>query len=180
VKCSLAACVIMSCCSERGAGVDNWSRLHTKLVSLCPDFAKDSEACRKKWSSIYNDYKEDKAMNMKSGSDRSEKCRWYVLVDEFMSDRAHVVTHAHASAMDPGGPKSASASVTDTMDHKPSESTSKSPEPKRKEEIFLERCLGRIEESSKNLMDSLKASDEMKMTLLMSMQQTMLKLVDKL
>lgn len=44
------------------AGVDNWSRLHTKLVSLCPDFTKDSEACRKKWSAIYNDYKEDKAM----------------------------------------------------------------------------------------------------------------------
>lgn len=45
-------------------GVDNWSRLHTKLVSMCPDFTKDSEACRKKWGAIYNDYKEDKAMNL--------------------------------------------------------------------------------------------------------------------
>ena len=49
-------------------GVDNWSRLHTKLVSLCPDFTKDNKACRKKCSAICNDYKEDKAMNMKSGS----------------------------------------------------------------------------------------------------------------
>ena len=132
------------------------------------------------WSSIYNEYKEDKAMNMRSGFDRSEKCRWYQLVDEFMSDRAHVVSHAHASAMDPDGPKSANAQFTNTTDHKSDEDTSKSPEPKRKDDIFLERWLGRIEESSKFLMDSLKASDDMKMTLLMSMQQTMQKLVEKL
>ena len=161
------------------AGVDNWSRLHTNLVALCPDFSKDSEACRKKWMAIYNDYKVDKATNMKSGSDRSEKCRWYTLVDEFMSDRAHVVSHAHASATNPDGPKDASASLANTTEHKSGESTSKSPEPKRKEEIFLERCLGRLEESSKNIMDSLKTSDEMKMALLMSMQQTMQKLVEK-
>ena len=86
--------------------MDNWSRLHTKLVSLCPDFTKDSESCRKKWSAIYNDYKENKAMNMRSGSQRSEKCRWYILVDEFMSDRAHVMAHAHASATNPDGPSS--------------------------------------------------------------------------
>ena len=160
--------------------MDNWSRLHLKLVSLCPDFPKNSEACRKKWSSIYNDYKEDKAMNMRSGSERSEKCRWYQLVDEFMSDRAHVVSHAHASATDPDGPKSASEVFTTTTEHKSGESISKSPKPKRKDDIFLERCLGRIEESSKNLMDSLKASDDMKMNFLMSMQQTMQKLVEKL
>ena len=113
-------------------------------------------------------------MNMRSGSERSEKCRWYQLVDEFMSDRAHIVAHAHTSTMDPDGPKS------NTMEHKSGESTSKSPEPKHKDDIFLERCIGRIEESSKSLMDSLKASDDMKMTLLMSMQQTMQKLVEKL
>ena len=170
----------MACFFKHCAGVDNWSRLHTKLVSLCPDFPKDSEACRKKWSSIYNEYKEDKAMNMRSGSDRSEKCRWYQLIDEFMSDRAHVISHAYASAMDPDGPKYASASDTNMTEHNARESTSKSPEPKRKEEIFLERCLGRIEDSSTKLMDTLKASDEMKMTLLMSMQSIMQKLVDKM
>jgi hypothetical protein len=36
-------------------GVDNWSKVHTNLVALCLDFDKDIEACRKKWSSIYND-----------------------------------------------------------------------------------------------------------------------------
>ena len=37
-----------------------------------------------------------------------------------------------------------------------------------------------MNENSKTLMDTLKASDDMKMSLLVSMQQTMLKLVEKL
>ena len=170
----------MLCRTEQCAGVDNWSRLHTKLASLCPDFTKDSESCRKKWINIYNDYKEDKAMNMRSGSQRSEKCRWYLLMDEFMSDRAHVKVHAHASATNPDGPSSTTDSDTKTTAHKSGETTSKSPEPKRKEDIFLERCLSEIRENSKLLMESMKASEEMKMVLLMSMQKTMKKMVDKL
>ena len=132
--------------------MDNWSRLHKKLVTFFPDFTKDSEACRKKWSNIYNDYKEDKAMNMRSGSDRYEKCRWYQLVDGFMSDRAHVVSHAHVSAMNPDGPKAASGSVLNNTDYKSDESTSKSPKPKRKDEIFLEHCLRIIEDNSNKLL----------------------------
>ena len=107
--------------------MDNWSQVHTKLVSVCPDFPKDSEACRKKWSVIYNDYKEDKALNLKSG-----------------------------------------------------ESTSKSPGTKRREDMFMEKCMGEIRESGKTLMESLKANEDMKMALLMSMQKTMQKIVDKM
>jgi hypothetical protein len=44
----------------------------------------------------------------------------------------------------------------------------------------MEICIGDIRESSKNLLDSLKVSDDMKMTLLISMQQTMQKLVERL
>jgi hypothetical protein len=164
------------------AGVDNWSRPHTKLVSLCPDFTKDFEACQKKWSAIYNDYKEDKAMNSKSGSQRSEKCQWYTLVDDFMYDRANVVSHAHASAVNPDGPKSDTYASSDinTSEPRSGESTLKSPEPKRKDDMYMERCIGEIRESSRTLMESLKASDDMKMALLMSMQATMQKLVEKL
>ena len=162
------------------AGVDNWSRVHTKLVSLCPDFTKDSEACRKKWSAIYNEYKEDKAMNLKSGSQRSEKCRWYQLVDEFMYDRANVVSHAHASAFNPDGPAVTDTSHTNAPEHRSGDSTSKSPEPKRKEELFFERCIAKMEESSDRIMESMKACEEMKVSLFMSLQQTIQKLADKL
>ena len=96
-----------------------------------------------------------------------------------MSDRAHVVTHAHASATNPDGPKSTNISDTNNSAHTSGECSSKSPERKRKEDIFLERCLSEIRESSNRLLDSMKASEEMKMTLLMSMQKTMEKLVDK-
>ena len=97
-----------------------------------------------------------------------------------MSVRAHVKAHAHASAMNPDGPSSTTDSDTKTTAHKSGETTSKSPEPKRKEDIFLERCLSEMRESSKNLIDCVKASKDMKMALLMSMQKTMEKMVDKL
>ena len=147
---------------------------------MCPDFTKDSEACRKKWAAIYNDYKEDKAMNAKSGSQRSEKCRWYSLVDEFMFDRANVVSHAHASATKPDGPKDGVTVDTNTLENRSGESTSKSPEPKQKEEFFLERCIDKIENSSDKLIQVMKSSDDMRMTLLLSMQQTIQKMVEKL
>ena len=151
------------------SSVDNWSRLHTKLVSMCPDFSKDNEACRKKWSTIYNDYKEDKAMNLKSDLQRLEKCRWYHLVDEFMFDRANVMSHAHASVVDGDGVKCTVTSETNTTEQKNGESSSKSPEPKQKEDLFVEQCSGELKESSKILLDSLKANDDIKMALLMSM-----------
>ena len=51
---------------------------------------------------------------------------------------------------------------------------------KRKDDYFLERCIGEIRESSKMLMETLKESDDRKMSLLISMQQTMQALVEKL
>lgn len=120
-------------------GVNNWSRVHTKFISFCLDFIKDSEACRKKWSVIYNDYKEDTAMNFKSGSLRSKKCRWFQLVDEFMFDRAHVVTYTHGSARKSDELKLTETSVTNTTDQKSGENKFKSPEPKWKDDVFMER-----------------------------------------
>ena len=130
--------------SERCTCVNNWSRLHTKFVFLCPDFTNDSEAFMNKWSVIYNDYKDDKSMNMRSGSERSEKWCWYQLVDGFISDRTHVVSYAHASVTNPDGPKNASTSDTNTTEYKSRESPSKSPELKRKKNIFLKRYIGEI------------------------------------
>ena len=119
-------------------------------------------------------------MNLKSGSQWSDKCRWYELVDEFMYDMVNVVLHAHASAFNPDGPAVISTSDTNTMEHRSGESTSKLPEPKCNEDMFLEQCIGNIEESSRSIIESMKANDEMKMTLFLSMQKTMKKLVDKL
>ena len=147
---------------------------------MCPEFTKDSEACRKKWSVIYKNYKEDKVMNLKSGSQRSDKCRWFQLVDEFMFDRANVVSHAHAIAVDGDGVKCIATSDTNTTGIRTGDSSSKSSEPKRKDDAFMERCMSDMTENGKSLVESLKANDDVKMTLLMSIQQTIAKLVDKL
>ena len=144
------------------------------------DFPKDSEACRKKWSVIYNDYKRDKALNLKSHSQRSEKCRWFQLVDEFMFDRANVVSHAHASVLNGDGVKCTATLETNTTKLRSGKSSSKSPGTKRKDDMFMDRCIGEIRESSKILMECLKVNDDMKMTLLMSMQQIMQKMVDRM
>ena len=88
--------------------------------------------------------------------------------------------HAHTSVVDGDGLKCTTTSDTNTMEHRTGESTSKSSEPKRKEDVFMERCIGEIRESSKILMDSLKANDDIKMVLLMNMKKTMEKLVEKL
>jgi len=86
-----------------------------------------------------------------------------------MSDKTHVVSHTHASVINSNGPKSTSAWDTNITEHKSGESTSKSPKPKRKENIFMKRCIGEIKNSSKSLMYSLRVSDDMKMNLFMSM-----------
>ena len=97
-----------------------------------------------------------------------------------MFDRAHVVTYAYGGARKSDGLKSTETSVTNTTDQKSGESKSKSPEPKRKDDIFMEWCVSEIRDSSKNLTDTLKASEEVKMALFTSLQQTMEKLVNQL
>ena len=123
-------------------------------------------------------------MNARSGSHRSEKCRWYTLVDEFMFDRVHVVAHAHAhsSVVNPDGLKSNTMPVVDkfTTDQRSGECSSRSPKPKRNDDIYMERYIGEVRETSRTLMESLKSSDDLKIALLMSMQATMQKLVEKL
>jgi hypothetical protein len=91
-------------------------------------------------------------------------------VDEFMYDKANVISHAHTSAVNPDGPKSDTIPTSDTYttEHRSGESSSKSPEPKRKDDMFMEMCIGKIRETSKTLMESLKANDDMKMILLMN------------
>ena len=118
-------------------------------------------------------------MNMKSGSQRFKKCRWYQLVDEFMFDRTNVLSHAHASARNADGVNTTATSIAPTIDQKSGESTSKSPEPKRNPDPFMQQYLSEIRESSKNLTDTLKSIEEAKMSLLIDLKETMKKLVEK-
>lgn len=63
---------------------------------------------------------------------------------------------------------------------KSGKSSSKLSKPKRKEDLIVKRCLGKLKERNKILIDSLKINDDLKIAFLMSMQKTMEKLVDEL
>ena len=80
--------------------MDNWGVLHTHLVAACPDFDRSSDACRKKWKKVYDDYKSDYNLNGTSGSQRSSKSKYYLIIDSYMHDRANVYKHVHGSATD--------------------------------------------------------------------------------
>ena len=97
-----------------------------------------------------------------------------------MFDKANMVSHAYASTVNPDGLKCTATSDTNTTEQRSGENTSKSLEPKCKDDMFMEWCIGEIRETSRTLMENMKASDDMKMALLMSMQQAMPKLVEKL
>ena len=75
-------------------------------------------------------------MNMKSGSQRSEKCRWFQVV-EIMFDRTNIVSHTHASARNADEVKSTAISITNRIDQKNGENTSKSPKLKRNPNVFM-------------------------------------------
>lgn len=53
-------------------------------------------------------------MNSMPGNGRSDKCKWYLLVDQYMFDRLNVGAHTHSSAHEPEGrlPTSTVSEVT--------------------------------------------------------------------
>lgn len=65
--------------------VDLWQIVKHEMTNSCYGFDKDSEACRKKWIRVYKEYKDDLHL---SSDEKSQKCRFYDLVDFYMGNRA--------------------------------------------------------------------------------------------
>lgn len=170
------------------AGVDNWGMLHTQLVAACPDFNRSSDACRKKWKKIYDEYKADYTINGISGNARSAKCKWYSLVDGFMHDRANVMKHVHASATDedPNNPQEIGGEVGgDRTAEKPAiisdsaPSSSQIPVGKRGEKFATQEAILEMSQHSKLLLQTMKETEDQKLALLQGMLATMSQLVNK-
>ncbi|MCO5561944.1 hypothetical protein L7F22_015570 [Adiantum nelumboides] len=66
--------------------VDLWQIVKHEMTNSCHGFDKDSEACRKKWIRVYKEYKDDRHL---SNDEKTQKCRFYDLVDFYMGDRAN-------------------------------------------------------------------------------------------
>jgi hypothetical protein len=105
-------------------GVDLWTKVATEVLANCPEFNKDGEACRKKFSKEMKDYQGDKAQNAKSGHDRGDRSKFYDLMDAHFASKAtvHCVAHADLEVVDvPSGSeeKPASLSGHSMLDKKP-------------------------------------------------------------
>ena len=81
----------------------------------------------------------------------------YALVDDDMHDRAHVVSHAHGSAQEDNViEKGEGANIISVV---PLEKLVEKP---RKHEQLVEQCLGKMRESCKQMMESLKPIEDIK------------------
>ena len=169
-------------------GVDNWALLHTELVAACPDFNRSSDACRKKWKKIYDDYKADYNINGVSGNGRASKCKWYSLVDSYMHERANVMKHVHGSATDED-PNISQVDGVDTGgvngDRVQNNGNEKSPPcisklvGKRGEKLATQEAIQELSQQSKLLLETLKDTEKQKLLLLEGMLATMGQLVNK-
>jgi hypothetical protein len=61
--------------------LNNWNTLHVKLATNFLDFNKDTKACKKKMATNLQILQVEQIFNTLSGSERSKKCKWYLLVD---------------------------------------------------------------------------------------------------
>ena len=80
--------------------MDNGGVLHTHLVAACPNFNRSSDACCKKWKSLYDNYKVDYTANGISSNQRSLRSKFYSLIDGYMHERANVMKHVHGGIDD--------------------------------------------------------------------------------
>jgi hypothetical protein len=80
-------------------GIDTWVRLHARMVIMLPKFNRTAVACRKKFKTIFDAYKEDKLANGISGNNRQEG-KFYEALDEWYHQAGQVMKHVSATTTD--------------------------------------------------------------------------------
>ncbi len=80
-------------------GIDTWVRLHARMVVMLPKFNRTAVACRKKFKTIFDAYKEDKLANGISGNNRQEG-KFYDALDEWYHQAGQVMKHVSATTTD--------------------------------------------------------------------------------
>lgn len=80
-------------------GTDVWVKLHACLLALIPGLNRTPEACKKKFNSIFKQYKVDKMSNGVSG-ERWHECKFYDSIDQWWHQTGTVMKHVSASAND--------------------------------------------------------------------------------
>lgn len=170
--------------NKQKQGVNLWGKVAIQLSSIYHDFDKDSEACRKKWAQLLNQYRADKTHNMISGNDRKITCKWFDIMDEYCHDRASVTCVSHASSGgDCEGPSHSE------MDTTPSDNCGEGSTPKNNPRINVGPKPSLFEEemiqTGRALVDRLKEAhdrhetlESKKLEVLTNMSSTLMGLLD--
>ena len=165
--------------------MDYWGVLHTHLVANCPDFDRSSDACRKIWKKLYDDYKFDYTVNDTSGSQKSSKCKYSSIIDSYIHDRANVLKHVHGSApnedpnKDPSSLLHEGVDVQETM-RPPEASSSKVQEKKKMDKFVAQQAMFVMANQSVEFTNAIISLESSKLNLLQGMLATMNELVKKL
>jgi hypothetical protein len=77
------------------AGVNTWNKLHVRMLNECRGFRKSANACKKKYSILYNEYKKDRDCakeiendTLATGSiNRTKKCAFFEQMDMWHQNR---------------------------------------------------------------------------------------------
>ena len=80
-------------------GIDVWVKLYARLLALIPGLNWTPKACKKKFNSIFKQYKVDKMSNIVSGERRHE-CKFYDSIDQWCHQTDTVMKHMSASEND--------------------------------------------------------------------------------
>ncbi|XP_024395616.1 uncharacterized protein [Physcomitrium patens] len=89
--------------NKQKQGVNTWNKLHARMLGVCKGFRKSANACKKKYSILYNEYKKDrecaKDINndafVAGGLPRSKKCAFFDQMDMWYQNRPRLKIDAN-------------------------------------------------------------------------------------
>ncbi|KAG0569286.1 hypothetical protein KC19_6G080200 [Ceratodon purpureus] len=89
--------------NKQKQGVNTWNKLHSRMLAVCRGFRKSANACKKKYSILYNEYKKDRECTkdinneglVAGGLPRSKKCAFFDQMDMWYQNRPRLKVDAN-------------------------------------------------------------------------------------
>jgi hypothetical protein len=149
------------------------------MIVAIPGFSRTAEACRKKFETVFKQYKEDKLANSVSGNDRHE-CKFYDSIDHWWHQAGSVMKHVSTTTMDNitvGGQENSANANDDVL--QPVSTLQSEPSSASKKNKFQDQALhyfGKMVDNGVAMLDHFARTNE----LLQKVDQQMDRLIEKL
>lgn len=83
--------------NSKKQGVDSWSNLHARMMASVEGFNRTPIACKRKFNSLYKQYKDDKMANNVSDGDHRNECKFHECLDHWWHFNGQVMKRASGS-----------------------------------------------------------------------------------